>query len=76
MLAGYIFGGNETNQKIAMTSPVSMSMNDSTEMKFMIPSNYELEDLPKPNNENIKFNMKNIFYLIVGILIAIFFSFN
>ncbi|MDX1350678.1 MAG: heme-binding protein [Putridiphycobacter sp.] len=28
-LAGYIFGGNEKNEKIAMTSPVSVSLSDS-----------------------------------------------
>ena len=28
ILAGYIFGGNERNEKIAMTSPVSMSLED------------------------------------------------
>jgi hypothetical protein len=29
ILAGYIFGGNEKNEKIAMTSPVAMSLEDS-----------------------------------------------
>ena len=28
-LGGYIFGANERNQKIAMTSPVSMSLGDT-----------------------------------------------
>jgi len=54
-LAGYIFGANEENQKIAMTSPVSMDFADSTTMMFMIPSEYELEDLPEPNDKDIKF---------------------
>lgn len=55
MLAGYIFGDNETGEKIAMTSPVGMEMNDSVTMKFMVPANYKMEDLPSPNNEKIKF---------------------
>jgi hypothetical protein len=28
ILAGYIFGGNKENEKIAMTSPVTMSLED------------------------------------------------
>lgn len=58
MLAGYIFGGNESNEKIAMTSPVAMSMDDSTTMMFMVPSSYKLEDLPKPNNTSVKFKVE------------------
>jgi len=54
-LAGYIFGGNETNEKIAMTSPVAMSMGDSVTMKFLIPSDKKMETLPKPNSSNIQF---------------------
>ena len=37
ILAGYIFGGNERNEKIAMTSPVTMSLEDSMTMMFMVP---------------------------------------
>jgi hypothetical protein len=58
VLAGYIFGGNETGEKIAMTSPVSMEIGDSTKMSFMVPSNYTEENLPKPNNGNIFFEKK------------------
>jgi len=55
VLAGYIFGGNETNEKISMTSPVSMSLEDSTTMMFMVPKKFKKEDLPKPNRSNIEF---------------------
>ena len=55
MLAGYIFGGNETGQKIAMTSPVAMSLDDSITMQFMVPANYTLDQLPAPNNTQVKF---------------------
>lgn len=55
LLAGYIFGGNESNEKIAMTSPVAMSLEDSMEMMFMVPKSYSMEELPTPNDSNIKF---------------------
>ena len=54
ILAGYIFGGNETNEKIAMTSPVAMSLDDSMTMMFMVPKDSE-NKLPKPNNNQIQF---------------------
>ena len=36
ILAGYIFGGNDKEEKIAMTSPVAMSLKDSTTMLFLV----------------------------------------
>jgi hypothetical protein len=54
-LAGYIFGGNETQEKIAMTSPVTMELEDTSKMMFMVPSNMKLEELPAPNNTAIYF---------------------
>ena len=55
ILGGYIFGANDNKEKIAMTSPVTMSMEDSMTMMFMVPSKYRVEDLPKPANSNIEF---------------------
>jgi hypothetical protein len=55
ILAGYIFGGNDKNEKIAMTSPVSMSLDDSMTMMFMVPRNLKKESLPKPNQSQIEF---------------------
>jgi hypothetical protein len=55
ILAGYIFGGNEKNEKIAMTSPVSMSLEDSMTMMFMVPKKFKKETLPQPNQSQIKF---------------------
>ncbi len=53
-LAGYIFGGNKENKKIAMTSPVHMEINDSTaSMSFVMPSNYTKDNLPIPNNAEV-----------------------
>ncbi|NEW81911.1 MAG: heme-binding protein [Mariniphaga sp.] len=53
-LAGYIFGGNESETKISMTSPVQMDINDTvSEMSFVMPSGYNLDNLPKPNNAKV-----------------------
>jgi Cu/Ag efflux protein CusF len=55
VLAGYIFGGNESNQKIAMTSPVVMEMDEQMTMKFLVPAQYKMEDLPKPDDVKVRF---------------------
>jgi len=53
-LAGYIFGGNEANTKISMTTPVQMDINDSVStMSFVMPSSYTKENLPKPNDPGV-----------------------
>lgn len=55
-LAGYIFGGNDKNEKISMTSPVAMSIEEnSTTMMFMVPKDFNKETLPTPNNTSIQF---------------------
>ena len=58
VLAGYIFGGNDKKEKIAMTSPVAMSLKDSTTMLFLVPKKYTIDNLPVPNDSRIEF--KNI----------------
>jgi hypothetical protein len=55
ILAGYIFGNNERNEKISMTSPVSMSLGDSMTMMFMVPKIFNKDNLPKPNQSGIEF---------------------
>ena len=55
VLAGYIFGNNDRNEKIAMTSPVAMSLEDSVTMMFMVPSALSKETLPKPGQSEIEF---------------------
>jgi hypothetical protein len=55
ILAGYIFGGNERNEKISMTSPVAMTLEDSMTMMFMVPKELKKEMLPKPNQSLIEF---------------------
>ncbi len=70
VLAGYIFGNNisrqkiEMNtpvhayqsQKIAMTTPVTVTGNDSCKVAFVMPSEYTLETLPLPKDNSIHFS--------------------
>jgi len=53
VLAGYIFGNNERDEKIAMTTPVTMDLKDTMTMRFLVPSSYAKEDLPNPKDSAI-----------------------
>jgi hypothetical protein len=65
-LAGYIFGGNEANTKISMTTPVQMDINDSVStMSFVMPSAYKKENLPKPNDPGVKIKSTSEEYVAV-----------
>ena len=55
VLAGYIFGGNAEEEKIAMTAPVQQTMEGEQEMAFMMPAQYALEDLPEPKDQRVAF---------------------
>lgn len=53
-LAGFIFGGNNKEQKIAMTAPVQETLGEqSPEMAFTMPNEYRLEDLPTPTDSRV-----------------------
>jgi len=53
-LAGYIFGGNDTGQAIAMTAPVQETLTTGQSvMAFTMPSAYSMESLPTPQSENV-----------------------
>jgi len=53
-LAGFIFGGNEADKNIAMTTPVHMDIQDAgSSMSFVMPTNYNKDNLPKPNDSSI-----------------------
>lgn len=68
IVAGYIFGDNQSNGKIAMTTPVIQSQKSEKiamttpviqnenegKFSFVIPSKYKLEDLPIPNDDRVK----------------------
>jgi hypothetical protein len=65
-LAGFIFGGNESNSKIAMTSPVHMDINDSAStMSFVMPSKYDEQSLPLPRDSRVKLEKSQAEYLAV-----------
>ena len=53
ILAGYIFGGNDKGQSIAMTSPVVMEMGKEMKMSFMVPAGMNMDSLPKPNDGRV-----------------------
>ena len=59
VLAGYIFGGNDREQKIAMTSPVVMEMDSEVTMKFLVPAQYSMDELPTPKNAEVRFATEN-----------------
>ena len=57
VLAGYIFGGNEKEQEIAMTAPVQTTMPgmEDAEMAFVVPREYSIEELPTPDDIRVQF---------------------
>jgi hypothetical protein len=67
ILAGYIFGKNQAQEKIAMTAPVTqgthiamtapVEQNESPtgwDVRFTMPSGYTLKTLPKPDDARVK----------------------
>ncbi len=69
-LARYIFGGNQSKTKIAMTAPVAQQPNEKIAMtapvvtergpggewviRFFMPSKYTLDSLPTPNEDVVR----------------------
>ena len=54
-IANYIFGDNETSTKIAMTSPVHMDITEEgSSMSFVMPSAYNVNNLPKPTDSKVE----------------------
>ena len=53
-LAGFIFGGNEREQSIAMTAPVQETLGEDTPtMAFTLPAQYSMEELPVPSDSQV-----------------------
>lgn len=54
-IANYIFGNNHKTQSIAMTAPVqTWEENGENFMAFTMPSKFNINSLPEPNNNRIK----------------------
>ena len=54
LLADYIFGNNTVVQEISMTAPVQQqAMDTSWEVSFVMPSDYNMVTLPRPNNDSV-----------------------
>ena len=68
LLADYIFGNNTVKQEIAMTAPVQQQNSEKIAMtapvqqqskdgawkvSFVMPAEYSIDTLPKPNNERV-----------------------
>ncbi len=68
LIADYIFGNNTASQKVAMTAPVIQQPNEKIAMtapviqqgadnawkvQFVMPANYTIATLPKPNNNAV-----------------------
>ncbi len=60
-LAGYIFGDNESSEKMQMTAPVESRAADDSDgitYAFVMESKYAMDTLPAPNNEEIRIREK------------------
>ncbi len=67
VLAGYIFGGNASEQEIAMTAPVQRTMASGSggEMAFVMPAEYALEELPAPDDDRVRIRQEPAFHAAV-----------
>lgn len=69
MIADYIFGNNQSVQKVEMTAPVIQQASEkiamttpvtqqgdrnSWKIRFVMPSNYTMQTLPKPNKSEVE----------------------
>lgn len=63
-IAGYIFGGNDKEMKIAMTAPVITDCPtedlSSYTVSFVMPKEHSFEDLPKTNTKLVSIERKNL----------------
>ena len=54
-LGGYIFGDNADDQRIAMTAPVTQSIEDGGYwVSFFMPAEFEMDNLPDPTDPSVE----------------------
>jgi hypothetical protein len=54
-VARYIFGANRSHQKISMTAPVHMELQEKgSSMSFVMPAQYSALTLPEPDDPEVK----------------------
>ena len=59
LLAGYIFGQNNRQERIGMTSPVATQKTEQGwQVHFFMPSRYASVNLPKPADGRIKISLR------------------
>jgi hypothetical protein len=55
ILADYIFGGNKSGEKMAMTAPVE---SHGGNYAFVMENRFSMEELPEPNDERVQLRVK------------------
>ena len=66
-LFGYISGQNEINQKIEMTTPVTLiKEKDKIKMQFFLPSNFNNDNVPQPIRSDLEIlNIEGGYYAVI-----------
>jgi effector-binding domain-containing protein len=66
-LFNYISGRNDTQEKIAMTTPVTqVEKNGSITMQFYLPSKFNSGNVPNPSREDVRIvNIEGGYYAVV-----------
>ncbi|MFT6077839.1 MAG: hypothetical protein ACJA02_000964 [Myxococcota bacterium] len=63
----FISGENDKDQKIKMTTPVFQeNIQNQKTMSFVMPGSFDKDNIPKPNNKNIKIEyLKNVKFIAI-----------
>ena len=66
-LFNYISGRNDTQEKIAMTTPVTqVEKNGNMTMQFYLPSKYKLDNVPSPSRADVSIvNIEGGYYAVL-----------
>ena len=66
-LFNYISGKNDTQEKIAMTTPVTqVEKNGNITMQFYLPSKFNSENVPNPSREDVRIvNIEGGYYAVL-----------